>query len=118
MNFDWEKEGVEKGEIVDEKKLKKKSAGPRSRAIEFTHDGETLFFIPDPKSSTIAVKELGRHLTSKEFFSDTFFTKERLLSIDEYAKPFFNYGIDDELPDDELFDVDVAEVDIESSIEE
>lgn len=112
IEFNWEEKGIEKGEIVDEKKLKKKSAGPRGRAVEFTHGDETLYFIPDPKSSTVAVRELGRHLTSKEFFSDIFFTEERLKEVDESARHLFNYGINDELPDDELFDMDDTEIDL------
>lgn len=120
MEFGWDDHGVEKGEILTEKQLKKKSAGPRAKAVEFecTENLEegiesVMYFVPDKKSSTIAVKELGRHLTSREFFSETFFTKDRLLAIDEYAKPFFNYGINDDLPDDELFDMDEAEPDFE-----
>jgi hypothetical protein len=72
-----------------------------------------LYFIPDPKASTVAVKDLGRHLTSKEFFSDVFFTQERLEQINEIAKPMFNYGIDDDIPDDELFDIESSEIDVE-----
>lgn len=113
VEFDWEKTGVAKGEIVNEQKLKKKSAAPRSRAVEFEYNGEILYFIPDPKASTVAVKDLGRHLTSKEFFSDVFFTQERLEQINEIAKPMFNYGIDDDIPDDELFDMESSEIDVE-----
>lgn len=113
VEFDWDKTGVAKGEIVNEQKLKKKSAGPRSRAVEFEYEDEILYFIPDPKSSTVAVKELGRHLTSKEFFSDVFFTQERLEQINEIAKPMFNYGIDDDIPDDELFDMESSEIDVD-----
>ena len=121
MEFGWEDHGVEKGEILTEKQLKKKSAGPRSKAVEFkcTEDVEngiesTMYFVPDKNASTIAVKELGRHLTSKEFFSNIFFTEERLKAVDEYAQPFFNYGINDELPEDELFYVEDAEADLEA----
>jgi RecA/RadA recombinase len=113
VEFDWDKVGVAKGEIVNEQKLKKKSAAPRSRAVEFEYNGEILYFIPDPKASTVAVKDLGRHLTSKEFFSDVFFTQERLEQINEIAKPIFNYGIDDDIPDDELFDIESSEIDVE-----
>lgn len=120
MEFGWEDHGVEKGTIVTEKELKKKSAGPKSRAIEFktkenTEDGKetTMYFIPDTKASTIAVKHLGRHLTSREFFSDIFFTEDVLKKVDEYAAPFFNYGNDESLPDDDLFDTDDAEVDLD-----
>jgi RecA/RadA recombinase len=113
VEFDWDKTGVAKGEIVNEQKLKKKSAAPRSRAVEFEFEGEMLYFIPDPKASSVAVKELGRHLTSKEFFSETFFTQERLEQINEIAKPMFNYGIDDDIPDDELFNMESSEIDVE-----
>lgn len=113
VDFNWDKSGVAKGVIVNERELKKKSAMLRGRAIEFNHNGEELYFIPDPKAITVAVKELGRHLTSKEFFSDMFFTESRLNEINEIAKPMFNYGINDELPDDELFDIEEAEADIE-----
>ena len=119
MEFGWEDHGVEKGSIVTEKELKKKSAGPKSKAVEFkcTPDPENgieelMYFIPDKNANTIAVRELGRHLTSKEFFSAKFFTQERLEAVDAYAKPFFNYGIDEDLPDDELFDVE-EEVEID-----
>lgn len=113
VEFDWDKTGVAKGEIVNEQKLKKKSAAPRSRAVEFEFEGELMYFIPDPKASTVAVKDLGRHLSSKEFFSEVFFTQERLEQINEIAKPMFNYGIDDDIPDDELFDIEGSEIDVD-----
>lgn len=119
IDFGWDEHGVERGEIIDEKQYKRKSKGPKSRAIEFegvnheTGEKETLYFISDKNANTIAVKELSRHLTSKEFFSEIFFTEERLKEIDERAKPLFNYGINDDLPDDELFDIDDAEAELE-----
>jgi RecA/RadA recombinase len=119
IEFGWEKFGFEKGSILIEKELKKKSPGVRAKAVEFeyinneTGETETLYFAPDKNASTIAVKDLGRHLTSKEFFSEIFFTHERLMEIDANVKPLFNYGIDDDLPDDELFDLDDAEADLD-----
>lgn len=123
MEFGWEKHGVEKGEIYTEKELKKKAPAIRGKAIEFKckedkeHGVEsTMYFYPKSKCSTIAVKSLGRHLKSKEFFSPLFFTNEKLKEVDEYAKPFFNYGMNDELPDDELFDTDDTD-DIDNEID-
>lgn len=119
IDFGWEEHGIERGEIFTEKEFKKKSSSIRSKCIEFeflnkkTNETETLYYKPDKKASTIAVKELGRHLTSKEFFSNLFFTEERLKEIDEHVKPLFNYGIDDELPDEELFDLEDSEPDLD-----
>ena len=111
IDFGWEDHGVDKGEICDEKALKKKSKGPKDKAVAFKHEGETLYFIPGVNSPTIAVKALGRHLTGREFFSDVFFTKEVLLKIDEKVKPLFNYGINDDLPEDLMGDIEATDGD-------
>jgi RecA/RadA recombinase len=121
MNWGWNDHGVEKGSIITAKALKKKSAGPRGKAVEFKckEDLEngiesTMYFVPEKNATTIAVKDLGKHLTAKEFFSDIYWTHDRLVAVDAFAKPLFNYGVDDELPEDELFDVDNAEADLDA----
>jgi len=121
IQWGWEDHGIEKGTIITEKELKKKGTGPKSKAVEFkcVEDIENgieslMYFIPEKNATTIAVKELGRHLTAKQFFSTLFWTQERLEAVDKFAAPLFNYGIDDDLPEDELFNVDHAEVDLDS----
>jgi len=121
MEWGWNASGVDKGIIITEKELKKKSAGPKSKAIEFKCNEDPslgiesiMYFIPDKNATTIAVKDMGRHLSAKEFFSSIFWTHDRLVQVDERAKSLFNYGIDEELPDDELFDIENCEEDLDA----
>jgi len=102
----WDACGIGKGSIVDAATYKKLKDDKKKKSVEYADEatGEIFYYLPDDKAKTIAVKHLNREVSAAEFYSENTFSDEVLQQIDEVIKPIFNYGIDEELPDDELFD--------------
>jgi hypothetical protein len=78
--FDWDTVGISKGTMDKDGNIEIKQ-----------------------KCKSWVCKHLDHQITTaKELYSDAVFTPEVLLAINERMKPLFNYGINDEIPDDML----------------
>jgi len=117
--LDWDTVGIGKGIIMPGLEYDKLKGDKKKKSKEYTTaDGEIFHYIPDEKSSTIAIKHLNTQVKSNEFYTPEVFTEEVLDLIDENVKPLFNYGMDEEMPEDDLFVMEDAESEEEEEVEE
>ena len=106
--LNWEDFGIGKGNIIPGNEYKKVKGDKKDRAIEYTDEstGEVFYYIPDDKGSNIAVKHLNSTVNTREFYTDKVFTDKIIDQIDAVVQRDFSYGIDEDLPTDDLFDGD------------
>lgn len=101
----WETCGIQKGNIISQKDYEKLSEKDKAQASEFEVDGETKYFMPRETARNYIVKHLGEGVHPTKLFTKEVFTDEVLQQINEKCiKPKFTYGLDDEIPDEEIDD--------------
>lgn len=109
--LNWDSVGIGKGTILSGIEYDKLKGDKKKASKEYTTaDGEVFHYIPDEKSKTIAVKHLNTQVKSNEFYTSKVFTNEVIDTLDEIIKPLFNYGSDDEMPDEDLFEMEQTEI--------
>lgn len=121
--LEWDICGVGKGKLLTEREFSKLKESEQKKVEswfvpelddkkkeikdeEGNVVGTTYYFMPNSNSTKMVAKHLNRYVEKKEIFTSTLFSQEVLEAIDEWIQPDFNYGTDEDIPEDELFDLE------------